>query len=139
VVKGEDTAPADDAADAVLPEDTDGIADADAEAADADDVDGDEESGKSGRKRPSDKRDRKADKSKTRPAGKRSNPVSFVLRFVREVVAELRKVIWPSRKDLITYTVVVVVFLVVMVGLVAMLDLGFARLALIVFGGGTST
>jgi preprotein translocase subunit SecE len=28
--------------------------------------------------------------------------------FVREVVAELRKVIWPTRKELLTYTAVVV-------------------------------
>ncbi len=46
-------------------------------------------------------------------------------RFLREVVAELRKVIWPSRKQMITYTVVVIVFLVVMVALVSGLDVLF--------------
>ena len=43
-------------------------------------------------------------------------------RFLREVVAELRKVIWPSRKQLVTYTLVVLVFVSFMVALVALLD-----------------
>ena len=46
-------------------------------------------------------------------------------RFLREVVAELRKVIWPSRKQMITYTVVVIVFLIIMVALVSGLDVLF--------------
>ena len=33
-----------------------------------------------------------------------------IARFFREVVAELRKVIWPTRKELLTYTAVVIVF-----------------------------
>ncbi len=59
--------------------------------------------------------------------------LSFV-RFIREVVAELRKVIWPSRQELITYTTVVVVFVVILVAIVAGLDFGFARLTLWLFG-----
>ena len=45
-----------------------------------------------------------------------------LVRFLREVVAELRKVIWPSRKQLVTYTLVVLVFVSFMVALVALLD-----------------
>ncbi len=55
-------------------------------------------------------------------------------RFLREVVAELRKVIWPGRKELITYTTVVIIFVAVMVALVAGLDLAFAQGVLAVFG-----
>ena len=40
-------------------------------------------------------------------------------RFVREVVAELQKVIWPTRKELLTYTAVVIVFVAVMMTIVA--------------------
>jgi preprotein translocase subunit SecE len=69
----------------------------------------------------------------------RRNPVSRLVRFVREVVAELRKVIWPTRKELVTYTAVVVVFVVIMVSLVAALDLGFAKAVLLVFGGAKSS
>jgi preprotein translocase subunit SecE len=55
-------------------------------------------------------------------------------RFLREVVAELRKVIWPGRRELITYTTVVIVFVAFIVALVAGLDLLFARGVLAVFG-----
>lgn len=58
-----------------------------------------------------------------------------IARFVREVVAELRKVNWPSRNELITYTAVVVVFVVVLVSIVAGLDYGFGWLVGKVFGG----
>lgn len=55
-------------------------------------------------------------------------------RFLREVVAELRKVIWPGRRELITYTTVVIVFVAFMVALVAGLDILFAQGVLAVFG-----
>jgi preprotein translocase subunit SecE len=55
-------------------------------------------------------------------------------RFLREVVAELRKVIWPGRRELITYTTVVIVFVAFIVALVAGLDLLFAQGVLAVFG-----
>jgi preprotein translocase subunit SecE len=56
-------------------------------------------------------------------------------RFIREVVAELRKVIWPTRKELLTYTAVVVVFVAVVLAIVAGLDFAFAKGVLWVFGG----
>ena len=55
-------------------------------------------------------------------------------RFVRESVSEMRKVLWPSRSELITYGAVVIVFVVIMVAIVAGLDIGFAKLVLLVFG-----
>ena len=55
-------------------------------------------------------------------------------RFLREVVAELRKVIWPARNQMITYTIVVIVFVVVMVALTSGLDLLFAKGVLTIFG-----
>jgi preprotein translocase subunit SecE len=54
--------------------------------------------------------------------------------FVRQVVAELRKVIWPTRKELITYTVVCLTFVVFMATIVTLLDVGFAKLMFWVFG-----
>ncbi len=64
----------------------------------------------------------------------RGNPLRRLARFYREVVAELRKVIWPTRKELVTYTTVVVVFVSIVVAIVASLDLAFAKLVLLVFG-----
>jgi len=58
-------------------------------------------------------------------------------RFIREIVAELRKVIWPTRKELLTYTAVVVVFVTVMLTLVGVLDYAFAKAMIFVFGGGS--
>ena len=54
--------------------------------------------------------------------------------FFREVVSELRKVIWPTRKELLTYTAVVIVFVTVVTTIVALLDLGFGRAVLATFG-----
>ena len=65
--------------------------------------------------------------------GRKSERTSPPL-FVRQVVAELRKVIWPGRRELITYTTVVIVFVAFIVALVAGLDLLFAKGVLAVFG-----
>ena len=54
--------------------------------------------------------------------------------FFREVVSELRKVIWPTRKELLTYTGVVIVFVTIMTAVVGGLDYGFAQLLLFAFG-----
>jgi preprotein translocase subunit SecE len=54
--------------------------------------------------------------------------------FLREVRAELRKVIWPTRKELITYTSVALVFILVMVGIVTSVDYGFTKLVFAIFG-----
>ena len=106
------------------------------------------EAGDDGRERPStaaDRRGRRAgstpddgDKGRAtavrdgRPA-KASLP-SRLIRFLREVVAELRKVIWPTRRQLVTYTIVVLVFVSFMVALVALLDLVFAQGVNFLFG-----
>jgi preprotein translocase subunit SecE len=57
-----------------------------------------------------------------------------LLRFFREVVGELRKTIWPARNQMVTYTIVVIVFVVFMVALVAGLDLLFSWGVLKIFG-----
>jgi preprotein translocase subunit SecE len=42
----------------------------------------------------------------------------------RQIVAELRKVIWPTRKELVTYTIVTLVFSVIMIMIVFAVDYG---------------
>jgi preprotein translocase subunit SecE len=54
--------------------------------------------------------------------------------FLRQVVAELRKVVWPTRNQLLTYTGVVLVFVLVLMGIVAIFDQLFSYLTLKVFG-----
>ena len=45
--------------------------------------------------------------------------------FLRQVIAELHKVIWPTRKELVTYTTVAIVFILVMTGIITGLDYVF--------------
>lgn len=60
-------------------------------------------------------------------ADKRPNVFLRLLQFFREVVAELRKVIWPNKKQMVTYTTVVLVFLAFMVGYISGLDVLFGQ------------
>jgi len=46
----------------------------------------------------------------------------------------MRKVIWPTRHELTTYTSVVIVFVLVMIAIISVLDYGFGRLMFWVFG-----
>jgi preprotein translocase subunit SecE len=55
--------------------------------------------------------------------------------FVRQVIAELRKVVRPTREELIAYTSVVLVFVIAIMVYVSLLDFGLGRLVLWVFGG----
>jgi preprotein translocase subunit SecE len=54
--------------------------------------------------------------------------------FYRQVLAELRKVIWPTRKELVTYTSVVIVFVLVVIAYVTGLDFVFSKAVLGIFG-----
>lgn len=71
-------------------------------------------------------------KGESEAAGR--NPFVFVMNYLKQVVAELRKVIWPNRKQMVSYTSVVLAFLVFMVTLIGLVDLGWAKLVLLVFG-----
>ncbi len=55
--------------------------------------------------------------------------------FVRQVVAELRRVVTPTRDELVNYTWIVIGFVAVMILLVFLFDWGFGYLATLVFGG----
>lgn len=57
------------------------------------------------------------------------------LLYLRQVIAELRKVVRPTRTELITYTSVVLVFVLVVMLYVSALDFGFGQLVLWAFGG----
>ena len=77
----------------------------------------------------------------TRTRTKEAGPGFFgrIVNFIREIFAELQKVIWPTRKELLTYTTVVIVFVAIMMTFVALLDVGFARLMFLVFGHADTT
>ncbi|MBD0419145.1 preprotein translocase subunit SecE [Streptomyces sp. NPDC052309] len=75
-------------------------------------------------------------KKKARKGGKRAKkgPLKRLALFYRQIVAELRKVVWPSRSQLTTYTTVVIIFVVIMIGLVTLIDYGLSNAAKYVFG-----
>jgi preprotein translocase subunit SecE len=82
-----------------------------------------------------DKAGKKTKTKKARKPGEQStSTIAFVYNYLKQVIAELRKVIWPNRKQMVTYTSVVLAFLVFMVTLIGLVDLGLARLVLLVFG-----
>ncbi|MCW2767307.1 MAG: preprotein translocase, SecE subunit [Nocardioides sp.] len=68
-------------------------------------------------------RDSKADKRTSIPT------------FYRQVVAEMRKVVYPTQEQLVTYFLVVMVFVLFMMAFVSALDLGFGKLVFWVFAG----
>lgn len=53
--------------------------------------------------------------------------------FYRQVVAELRKVVYPTQQQVITYFIVVLVFVLVMMTIVAGLDFGLGKLMFKIF------
>ncbi|WP_328749677.1 preprotein translocase subunit SecE [Streptomyces sp. NBC_00285] len=83
-----------------------------------------------------DAQDEAPESKKTRKGGKRAKkgPLKRLALFYRQIVAELRKVVWPSRNQLSTYTTVVIVFVLVMIGLVTVIDYGLNHAAKYVFG-----
>jgi preprotein translocase subunit SecE len=54
--------------------------------------------------------------------------------FYRQIVSELSKVVWPSRKQLTTYTAVVLVFVAFIIAVVSLFDLVITKLVFWVFG-----
>ena len=54
--------------------------------------------------------------------------------FYRQVVSELSKVVWPTRKQLSTYTAVVMVFVTFIIAVVSLFDLVITKLVFWVFG-----
>lgn len=54
---------------------------------------------------------------------RRTGPVDFV----KQCVGELRKVRWPTRRELVTYTIVVLVFVAIILSYVSLLDFAFGE------------
>ncbi|MEV5431154.1 preprotein translocase subunit SecE [Streptomyces sp. NPDC052701] len=75
-------------------------------------------------------------RKKNRKGGKRAKkgPLKRLALFYRQIIAELRKVVWPTRSQLTTYTTVVIIFVVIMIALVTVIDYGLGHAAKYVFG-----
>ncbi|MET8894923.1 preprotein translocase subunit SecE [Streptomyces albogriseolus] len=77
-----------------------------------------------------------AQEKKPRKGGKRAKkgPLKRLALFYRQIIAELRKVVWPTRNQLTSYTTAVIVFVVLMIGLITLIDYGLSNAAKYVFG-----
>ncbi len=72
---------------------------------------------------------RRVEREKARTAGMQSAAVepgahekAGVAQFLREVRSELRKVAWPNRQEVVSYTIVVLVTTLVLVAIVWSMD-----------------
>ena len=74
--------------------------------------------------------------SAKRERAERRSPFARIALFIRQVFTELRKVVTPTRRELFSYTGVVLVFVVIMMALVYGLDQVFALGVAWVFGDG---
>ena len=86
----------------------------------------------------------KEEASKKKPAA-RPNPKAAALagqkkertkprQFGKEVVAELRKVAWPTRQEVIAYSTVVLIATIVIAGLIFAMDFVFTQAVLALYG-----
>jgi preprotein translocase subunit SecE len=73
-------------------------------------------------------------KQRQQPAPKTKEQRTKPLQFLREVRAELRKVAWPTRREVANYSVIVLVTVLVMGAFVAALDFAFGEAILKLLG-----
>jgi preprotein translocase subunit SecE len=76
--------------------------------------------------------------SAKRERAERRSPFARIALFIRQVFTELRKVVTPTRRELFSYTGVVLVFVIIMMGIVYGFDYLFGWGVAWVFGDGSS-
>ena len=57
-----------------------------------------------------------------------------ILQFLQEVQQELKKVVWPSRKDTIASTSVVLIIVIIIAFFLGLVDLGLSRIIRVILG-----
>ncbi len=65
---------------------------------------------------------KKALKAKTKK--KRRSPV----RFFKDIWSEIKKVTWPTRKELTSYSLAVIAFIIIMAAVAGLFDFGLGQL-----------
>jgi preprotein translocase subunit SecE len=76
----------------------------------------------------------KKGKSMSANSSERLGLFSRIALFLRQVMFELKKVVWPTKEQMVTYTAVVVVFVIIVGLIIAALDFVFVQLILFIFG-----
>ena len=57
-----------------------------------------------------------------------------ILQFLQEVQLELKKVVWPTRKDTIASTSVVLIIVIIIAFFLGLIDLGLTRIIRVILG-----
>jgi preprotein translocase subunit SecE len=57
-----------------------------------------------------------------------------IRRYFRDMVSELKKASWPSKKDLVKYTGVVLAFVVILAVVIGVMDFGLAQVLKLITG-----
>jgi len=55
------------------------------------------------------------------------NLVTFISRFIREVLAELKKVTWPSRDEMVGSTIIVCALVIIFAAILGAMDGAFSN------------
>ena len=76
--------------------------------------------------------------SAKRDRAEKRGPFARMSLFIRQVVNELKKVVTPTRRELFSYTGVVLAFVIIMMVIVYGLDSAFGWVVSWVFGNGSS-
>ena len=74
-----------------------------------------------------------ADKTKEEKKS-RINVFAAIGLFIRQIVAELRKVLSPTRKSLFYWFVAVLIFVILLMVAITALDFGLGKLVFLIFG-----
>ncbi|MGD9105437.1 MAG: preprotein translocase subunit SecE, partial [Desulfobacterales bacterium] len=70
-------------------------------------------------------------RTKTEP-GKIKNYINKCVQFLREVKVELKKVVWPTRKQTLGSTVVVIILTMIIASFLGVVDIGLSSLIRVV-------
>ncbi len=65
---------------------------------------------------------------------KQLNLFQRIARYLRQIVAEIKKVVWLTRKDMVSYSTAVIVFVAIVMAFVTLADLGIGSLTGLIFG-----
>ena len=76
--------------------------------------------------------------SAKRDRAEKRGPFARMALFIRQVINELKKVVTPTRRELFSYTGVVLAFVIIMMVIVYGLDSAFGWAVSWVFGNGSS-
>lgn len=75
----------------------------------------------------------KQEKAKAKTKDKKSGPFSKIVRYFKDLKSEFKKIVWPSKKQIINNTLVVIVCMAVVALIIWLLDWAFISLLSLIY------